>query len=158
MPQGTTSYHASTRQALLELVVEQLLTRSDVHIAAGKTMNELAERLAVSTTVEELLDPMSNIIDDLSARVDSMRARYALLIDLEPGELRTALTAESFASRELIPAITKTFAQLGLADPEQQARDLVEISDALIWQRTVMGHATDIRAILGRYLNGVLRA
>src|SRR5690606_34471909 len=44
VPQGTTSYHASTRQALLELVVEQLLTQSDTHIAAAQTLSALADR------------------------------------------------------------------------------------------------------------------
>lgn len=158
VPPGTTSYHASTRQALLELVVEHLVVHSALHIEAGNSLIEFAEQLSPPAGVDELIDPMSEIIETLASHADTMRARYALLVGLEPGELHTALTTESLGSQVLVPAATKAFTKLGVTDPERQAKDLVDISDALIWQRTTMGTNTDIRAILRRYLVGVLAA
>ncbi len=158
VPLGTTSYHASTKQALLEIVVTSLVERSDAHVSAILSDPALSARMDSSISIEELLLGIDDVVDGAAMRSDAMRARYALLVELEPGDLRRSLLEESPMRRQLIPAIAAALGRLGLADPDLRAKELFEISDALIWQRQIVGATTDVGTVLRHYLYGATQS
>lgn len=158
VPQGTTSYHASTRQALLQLVVEHLVSQSDGNAVSAQIALEAADRLSAAASIGELCDAVVGVIDAMSVRVDAMRARYALLVELEPGQLRGSLAEHSPVRRRVIAVASRALAALEVADPERRAGELFDIGDALIWQRTILDNSPDVRMILGSFLRGVPRA
>lgn len=157
IPQGSTSYHASTRQALLELVVGYLVDQSDANVEAGQAMVEAATSLGDADDVTSFVDAMVAIIDGMSVRVDAMRARYALLIELEEGDLRGLLALDSPVTRHLVETMVDPLARFGFADPEGAAMEIFGLGDGFIWQRTVLGLSPNVRDILLSYARSAQR-
>lgn len=159
IPQGTTSYHASTRQALLGLVVGHLVERSDANVQVGQALVEAAACAGSGdAAVESFVDAMCGIVDGMSSRVDDMRARYALLIELDDGELRGRLALDSPVLRRLVETMAEPLARFGVADPRRTAMEIFGLGDGFIWQRTVLGLDPDVRGIYLSYVRGASAA
>lgn len=161
LPQGSTSYYASTRLAVLEIIAARLAERSlgDLHayfIALANT--------APAPTREERIDQLAGLMTDfvraLLARPDDMRARYALVMDyLAADPLSGVLSSESSLLADAYAEAPKLLRRFGIDASPQHGRDLMLLTDAMTFSRTV--HAAsphlqlDIRGVLAAFLRSL---
>ncbi|MFC6356924.1 TetR/AcrR family transcriptional regulator [Luethyella okanaganae] len=157
IPQGSTSYYVPTRHALIDLIVSVLAERS---IADAE---QAASRLDTATHGERRLDAatlarqIAALIQTLSSRRDDMRARYALLLELEDDTaLRARLTEKSDVHVKLRHSAASALAQAGVPDPKGRAEELFALTDSLVLQRLMLGAVRPIEPILAAYLRGIL--
>jgi DNA-binding transcriptional regulator YbjK len=155
IPQGSTSYHARTRLALMELIVDALAARSKADA------EELAASLDATfdrghrVDVDELASLLTRLVETLASRRDDMRARYALILEFDevPG-LRAKLTSESEVhaiSREVTAlALTKA----GLTASGDRVGELIALTESLVFYRTAINEIVSLNAIFAAYLRG----
>lgn len=156
LPDGTTSYHAKTRAALLELVVGELEARTTRNAESVATRLGGLAGVRDTITVDALAQELDGLVDDLSARRDDMAARYALILELDDQpELRQRLRAGGVHEESYRIAVD-AFSSAGLATDGENVDDLITLIDALVLERTVIG-ATENRSgrIIRAYLNGI---
>ncbi|WP_336792129.1 TetR family transcriptional regulator [Gordonia malaquae] len=157
VPSGTTSYHAKTRSALLEIVIDTLSERAiaDAHHVTISLGSELVSRDRVS--VAELTDALVGLVDTLVARTDDMRARYALILELaDRPDLRDRLTAPGDVHEMTTRIAAAALAKAGVPSDVDQVEALTGLTDALVLARTVIGREPDrTTAIIGNYLRGL---
>ncbi|MFE5793667.1 TetR/AcrR family transcriptional regulator [Streptomyces sp. NPDC056503] len=159
IPQGSTSYHAKTRIALMELIVDALAARSKAD-AEG-----LADSLDTSFTpegrfgVEELAALVAGLVEALTTRRDDMRARYALLLELddEP-RLRAKLTADSEVHALTRRITASALTRAGLPASEARVEELIALTDSLVFYRTAVDPTASPHTILAAYLRGTASA
>ncbi|MEU3692868.1 TetR/AcrR family transcriptional regulator [Streptomyces narbonensis] len=155
IPQGSTSYHAKTRLALVELIVDALAARSKAD----------AEQLAVALNgrfepgsgldVEELAALIAGLVEALASRRDDMRARYALILELhdEP-HARAKLTADSEVHAITRQMTASALTRAGLPSSNAHVEELIALTDSLVFHRTAINASVSPRAILAAYLRG----
>ncbi|MBD0020340.1 TetR family transcriptional regulator [Gordonia pseudamarae] len=150
IPEGATSHHARTRQALIELIIESLESRTlaDTQL--------FVDSLATSEPrdIDGLASALTELIDALASREADMRARYALM--LEPGgdpAAHARLAVSSEIDAVAMHAVSQAMAGAGLNHSAKQVQDLITLADALVFARTVTG--TDIASVLTPYLHGL---
>lgn len=128
LPKGSTSYYFRTRHALVSAAVVHLTERSRARFTelltvdgSGGLLDTAAE--LVATYLEQLL----------TTHRRDVAARYALASDatLEPG-LLAALAASVFS----VPAAVELMTALGADRPEAAARDLIALSEGLLFDHT----------------------
>ncbi len=160
IPQGSTSYYASTRRALLAHTIDHLALRTLDE--AGRAVAQLdavepaAERAARARQLAALA---AGFLALLAGRADDMRARYALLIDLAPDdELHVRLAGGSVVQETVAPAIARVLERFGAATPERRAVELLRLADALTLSRIALGGADAevAEGVLVGYLSGIL--
>lgn len=158
IPQGSTSYHAKTRLALMELIVAALADRS-LSDADG-----LASALAPHSPdtaplgIDALASMLTGLIETLAARRDDMRARYALILELkDPPELLSRLTTRSTVHTTAVQLTTSALRAAGLPHTGTDVADLITLLDGLIFHRTALGDGESTRRIVTAYLRGLRR-
>lgn len=161
LPQGSTSYYAATRLALLRIVAERLAERSlaDLHhffavLAATTPAADARDR------TDQLAGLVSDFVSALVSRSDDMRARYALVTDFLAGDpLSGVLSSESPLLAGAFAEAPDLLRRFGFAASPQHGRDIMLLADALTFSRTV--HAAsphlqlDVQAIVAAYLRSV---
>ncbi|WP_328946906.1 TetR family transcriptional regulator [Streptomyces sp. NBC_00250] len=155
IPQGSTSYHAKTRLALVDLIVDALAARSKAdaeELAASlSTMSEREHRL----DVEELAALIAGLVETLASRRDDMRARYALILELDDApHLRAKLTAESEVHAITRQVTASALARTGLPDSDARVEELIALTDSLVFYRTAINETASLQTILAAYLHG----
>lgn len=148
VPLGTTSHYAPTRNALIELVVDELIVR------AARSARALRRDIAGAGSVDELADAVVQVVDRLGSFEDDLRARYALLSDAESGSLRLQLGTQSATRADSIAALESVLPSLGFPDAANVSRNLVDLCDGLIWLRTTCGIDAGVRSIVTSFLHG----
>ncbi|GAA4385910.1 TetR/AcrR family transcriptional regulator [Tsukamurella soli] len=155
IPQGSTSYHANTRLALLELIVDALADRAiaDARQVARSldTMFQNGRRLDTA----ELAGMIAELVETLAARRDDMRARYALILELDDAPLlREKLTTQSEVHAINRQVTESALTSAGLPNSDERVEELLALTDALLFHRTAIDETTSLEAILGAYLRG----
>lgn len=159
LPQGSTSYYASTRAALLELVARRLAERSLAD------MQWLLARLAAAepetradAAVTQVAGLLGAFVERLVARTDDMRARFALIVDsIDRDELRGILTSRSPLVEQGLAHAADLLTRLGVETTPAQAQELVVLADSLVFSMTVRAGeepAVDPAGIFTAYLRG----
>lgn len=157
-PQGSTSYYANTRMALLQIVAGRLAERSltDLNnyfaaLAAADPADSVEDR------IEQLAGLVTDFVSALVSRPDDMRARYALIVDyLAADPLSGVLTSESPLLAGAFAAAPDLLKRFGFVATPQQGRDIMLLADAMTFSRTV--HAAspqlqlDVKAVVAAYL------
>lgn len=159
IPQGSTSYHAKTRLALVELIVDALAARSkaDAEGLAGSLSAtfEREHRLGV----EELAALIAGLVETLALRRDDMRARYALVLELDDApHLRAKLTAGSEVHAVTKQVTASALTRAGLPHSDAHVEELIALTDSLVFYRTAINGTTSLRTILAAYLHGTALA
>ncbi|MFI6309568.1 TetR/AcrR family transcriptional regulator [Nocardia fusca] len=159
LPQGSTSYHAKTRAALLELIVDVLTSRTKLDTEAlGTDLNtEFADE--DRPTVDQLAALLAALVDTLTARQDDMRARYALILELnDVPDLRQKLIDQSDVNAAARLVATRALAKTGLPNWGAHVDELLSLTDSLVFYRTAVNPTVDLQSILARYLRGATHA
>lgn len=156
LPQGSTSYHAKTRASLLELIVETLATRTKIDTEAltadMKTRFDNDER---RLTADHLATLLTGLVETLAARRDDMRARYALILELDDApDLHQKLTGDSDVSSAARLTTTQALAKAGLPNSDAHVDELLSLTDSLVFIRTAINPVADLHQVLARYLRG----
>ena len=155
LPEGTTSYHARTRDALLALIVEELTTRSIADTAAFAAAMDGLSNVIVGP--DQLAAQITDLIESLTDRRDDMKARYALMLELDDrSNLRLRLTTHSDVHDLSERATASALAQAGLPHTREHAARLLTLADALVLYSTAIGDPK-AREILANYLRGSLQ-
>lgn len=162
-PQGSTSYYANTRLALLQIVADRLAERSlaDLNdyfaaLAAADPADDAEGR------IEQLAGLVADFVSALVSRPDDMRARYALVLDyLAADPLSGILSSESPLLAGAFAAAPDLLKRFGFLATPQQGRDIMLLADAMTFSRTV--HAAsphlklDVHAVVAAYLRALPR-
>lgn len=156
IPQGSTSHHARTRIALLELVVDTLAERAiaDAERAADAlgTTSQGERQLSIA----ELAGVIAALVERLVERRDDMKARYALILELEDAPLlRRKLTTQSEVHAITREVTSSLLAGAGLPNSDERIEELISLTDSLVFTRTVIHGTTPLESILTAYLRGV---
>ncbi|MFJ5780028.1 TetR/AcrR family transcriptional regulator [Streptomyces sp. NPDC093094] len=155
IPQGSTSYHAKTRIALIELIVDALTARSTTDAEAlAKALHERLEQ-EPRLGPDELAALITGLVETLAARRDEMRARYALLLELDDASyLRARLTIQSEVHTITRQVTATALAGAGLPASDDRIEELIALTDSLVFHRTTVREPLAVRAILAAYLRG----
>ena len=160
LPEGSTSYHAKTRHALIALTVDELAARSTADTEA------LADAIApdpeaAPLSLDELAAVVTGLVDALARRTDDMRTRYALILDLhDDPELHAKLTAPSPVHDVTRRVAAQLLRRAALPDTDDQVEALIALTDALVFHRIAIGAgasagADPTAALVGAHLRGI---
>lgn len=161
LPNGSTSYYFRTKRALLEATVRRLTERSrrDFEAAAPSDAALSVEGMARFAAV--ILDRL------LGERIDDVRARYALTIELANDPELHPLLARSLFSRAQAVDLLRA---LGATDPNTAGADFVSVVEGAVFDRFAGARSLDgleagtpasvdqLAGVLGAYLRGRLSA
>ncbi|MBH5146933.1 MULTISPECIES: TetR/AcrR family transcriptional regulator [Rhodococcus] len=156
IPQGATSHHARTRLALIELIVNTLAERAIADAKQAAAFLNATAQGEHQLSISDLAGVITALVETLSDRRDDMKARYALVLELgdEP-LLRRKLTTQSEVhaiSREVTAIL---FDRAGLPSSDERVDELITLTDALVFHRTIIQENTSPESILAAYLRGV---
>jgi hypothetical protein len=164
LPQGSTSYYAPTRAALLELIARRLAERSLGDLSALSRSWETTEPAGThDERILQVADTLGLFVESLLARPDDARARYSLILDfLNADPLRGALSSQSPLLADAFARAPAMLRRFGIAARAEDVRDLTQLADALTFSRTV--HAAsphlqlDVRAVFAAFLHSLPRS
>lgn len=155
IPQGATSHHARTRLALLELIVNTLAERAIAdakHAAAFLNATVQGEH---QLSIADLAGVITKLVETLSDRRDDMKARYALVLELDDEPLlRGKLTTQSEVHAITREVTATLLDRAGLPASDKRIEELISLTDALVFQRTIIQENTSPESILTAYLRG----
>ncbi|MFC0674529.1 TetR/AcrR family transcriptional regulator [Brachybacterium hainanense] len=159
LPPGSTSYYARTRRALIDEIVRVLAEHSisDLEEAA----RGFASREGASGPVarDELVASMIEAVDALARRPDELKARCALLLELDHDEpARTTLAERSPVLRQMAQGVTDALEAAGIAATTDHAFDLMSLCDALLMRAVITGMPPQVAPILSAYVHGLADA
>lgn len=154
--EGGTSYYARTRHALLELIVEELAARSIADAENGvRTLRDQFPG-GSSLDVEVLAHAISELMDSLWSRSDDMRARYALLLELDPLDpIRERLAQRSDVRQAMFDETCSILQRAEIRNAPVRAIELLALADALLMRRAVTQTDASDAPILEGYLRGI---
>ncbi|MCK0520260.1 TetR/AcrR family transcriptional regulator [Williamsia sp. DF01-3] len=160
IPQGSTSYYAPTRQALLGLAARRLAQRSadnadNILLDLGTSVpDDAGERIGSLTAAAVAL------MDSLVGRPVDMRARYALLIELPADDaLHQALSSFSAVQAGAGAAAELVLTRFGVSDPGERTSELVRLIDSLVFTQIATPSPAARREAVGAlaaYLRGIM--
>lgn len=150
LPEGTTSNYARTRRDLTLMLVQ--------HIASIAQLRD--PDAPPPRTVDEAVEQLVEAFENVAARGVDIRARMALTIDCqEDPELYALLTTDSPVRATVLRQARQLLDQLGIANSEQRAIDLIAIMNGLFYDRLVgygvLNTPADAAAVLRAWLTGV---
>ncbi|MEU7070109.1 TetR family transcriptional regulator [Streptomyces narbonensis] len=155
IPQGSTSYHAKTRLALVELIVDALAARSKADAEELAAVLNARFEPGNGLDVEELATLLAGLVEALASRRDDMRARYALLLELrDDPRARAKLTADSEVHAITRQMTASALTGAGLPGSGTHVEELIALTDSLVFHRTAIDATASPRAILAAYLRG----
>lgn len=148
LPRGSTSYYARTRRDLIALVIGRLSEGSQADLDQASVPTVLTRDEAVRLAV--------GVLDHMARREDAQAARFALMFEVrDDDELRGALTANAPVRAPLSTEAERLLRAIGVADPAENATDLVGLIDALLMYRIAGAAPIDAACVLGAYLSGL---
>lgn len=154
--EGGTSYHARTRRALLELIVDELAARSVTDAERCLQLLHEQTRDDSSIELEVVTRAVSELIETLWARSDDIRARYALLLELDPHDpVRERLAERSDVHRALSDETCSVLQRAGVGNARMRAAELLALADALLMRRAVTLTEAPTVPILEGYVRGI---
>lgn len=160
LPLGSTSYYASTRDALIDLIVQSLAERSLVD--ADRALQEATALLGhpEDSSADELAMAIARLIDTYASRSTEMRTRYVLLLELDAEDpARGLLSQRSPVQLRVLTLVAAAFERLDIPDALTRAEELFRLTDALLAHRVITGSGTESTVpILSAYLRGLLPA
>ncbi|MFF1509746.1 TetR/AcrR family transcriptional regulator [Streptomyces sp. NPDC058326] len=158
IPQGSTSHHARTRLALVELIVDALAARSKADAEElADSLNTTFER-EHRLGVEELAALIAGLAETLALRRYDMRARYALILELDDApHLRAKLTADSEVYAITQKLTASALNRAGLPNSDARVEELIALTDSLVFHRTAINETVSLQTILAAYLRGIAR-
>ncbi|WP_229832384.1 TetR/AcrR family transcriptional regulator [Streptomyces narbonensis] len=155
IPQGSTSYHAKTRLALVELIVDALAARSKADAEELAAVLNARFEPGNGLDVEELAALLAGLVEALASRREDMRARYALLLELhDDPRARAKLTADSEVHAITRKMTASALTGAGLPSSDTHVEELIALTDSLVFHRTAIDATASPRAILAAYLRG----
>lgn len=156
LPEGTTSYHAKTRLSLLELIVEALARRSTADAErTARTVNETFDR-AEKIGTDDLARLFASLVQTLATRRDDMRARYALILELDDSpQLKDTLTAQSDVHATTQRVTAMALGRAGLPATNDRVEELIAMTEGLLFVRTAVDADTPLKPVFAAYLKGV---
>ncbi|WP_072751514.1 TetR/AcrR family transcriptional regulator [Rhodococcus maanshanensis] len=156
IPQGATSHHARTRLALLELIVDTLAERAIADAKQAADSLNATSRSERQLSIAELAGVITALVETLADRRDDMRARYALILELDDVPLlRGKLTTQSEVHAITREVTATLLARAGLPDSDERVEELISLTDSLVFQRTIIRETISPESILTAYLRGV---
>lgn len=160
LPQGSTSYHAATRPALIELIVNTLASRTQSETDQLSVTVDEQIRQRRRLTVDDLAGLIAGMVDTLATRREEMRVRYALLLEVgDVPHLRDQLTTASdvhASTREIVASLLTAADIPNAVDIDEE---LIALTDSLVFHRTVIGSSHQAaQSILTAYLRGIALA
>ncbi|MBJ7478850.1 TetR/AcrR family transcriptional regulator [Rhodococcus sp. (in: high G+C Gram-positive bacteria)] len=156
IPQGATSHHARTRLALLELIVNTLAERAITDAKQAASILNATAQGEHKLSIADLAGVITGLVETLSERRDDMKARYALVLELgnEP-LLRRKLTTQSEVHAIAREVTAMLLDRADLPCSNERVEELIALTDALVFQRTIFQENTSPESILAAYLRGV---
>ncbi|NLE79128.1 MAG: TetR family transcriptional regulator [Rhodococcus sp.] len=158
LPNGSTSYYFRTKRALLEATVRRLTERSRRDFESAFASSDAAP------TVDGMAHFAAEILDRLlGERIDDIRARYALTVELANDPELHPLLARSLFSR---PRAVELLRALGATDPNTAGADFVSVVEGAVFDRFAGAQSLDgleagtpasvdqLAGVLGAYLRG----
>ncbi|KQX51008.1 MULTISPECIES: hypothetical protein [unclassified Streptomyces] len=159
IPQGSTSYHAKTRLALVELIVDALAARSKADAEELAASLGAAAKDGKRLAVDELATMIAGLVETLALRRHDMRARYALILELDDApHLRAKLTSASEVHAVTRRVTASALIRAGLPSSDAHVEELIALTDSLVFYRTAIDETASLRTILAAYLHGTVRA
>lgn len=154
LPQGSSSYYVPTRKALIDLIIEVLAHHSIVE--AEQVATALGEPQCAE--IEDLSSAVSSLIAVYASRPAEMRARYALLLELNKDDpARTTLSSRSPVQQAITTTVANLLDNLGVRDAKRHASALIALTDALLTHRIITDDETvDLPLIINNYLHGII--
>ncbi|MFZ2239106.1 MAG: TetR family transcriptional regulator [Gordonia amarae] len=151
IPEGATSHHARSRQALIGLIIESLESRTlaDLQVFVDSL------RASETSDVDAFAQRLAALVDALAFRREDMRARYVLM--LEPAgdpSVQAELAVSSEIDALAMRAVAQALAGAGLDHSAEQVHQLMALADALVFSRTVTGTRIDVTTVLAAHLRG----
>lgn len=107
-------------------------------------------------SVEELARALGDLVDSLTSRHSDMKARLALILEVDDDALRGQLLGDSEVQSVGRRVVVSALAARGQTVDDAQADEVVSLLDALVFQRTIVGGGTSVEAIIATYLKGLL--
>ncbi|MFW0790744.1 TetR/AcrR family transcriptional regulator [Gordonia sp. CPCC 205333] len=151
LPQGSTSYHAKTRRALLELIVDALASHTLRDTVGLAVQSDAAHEFDIT----QLAMLVAGLVDTLAARRDDMRARYALILELDDmPHLRQRLTSQSEVQTITRAVTSQALASAGLPHSLADVDELLALTDALVFYRTAINEKASSHSAILKYLRG----
>ncbi|MDV2478530.1 TetR family transcriptional regulator [Rhodococcus zopfii] len=158
IPQGSTSHHARTRLALLELVVDTLAERAIADAERAADVLSASPQGERRLSIAELAGIIAALVERLAERRDDMKARYALILELDDAPLlQRKLTTQSEVHAITREVTSSLLTGAGLSNSDERIEELISLTDSLVFTRTVIRVATPLESILAAYLRGVVR-
>lgn len=156
IPQGSTSHHARTRLALLELIVNTLAERAIADARQAANSLNATSQSERQLSIAELVGVITALVETLADRRDDMRARYALVLELDDEPLlRGKLTTQSEVHAITREVTASLLARAGLPNSDKRVEELISLTDSLVFRRTIIQETTSPESILTAYLRGV---
>ena len=160
IPQGSTSYYAPTRHALLGRAASRLAKRSATN--ADNILLDLGT--TVPDDVEERIGRLSAaataLMDSFVGRPVDMRARYALLIELPTDDaLHRALSSASAVQAGAADATELVLSRFGVSNPRTRTHELMRLIDSLVFTQIATPSPDARPAAVGAltaYLRGIM--
>jgi AcrR family transcriptional regulator len=161
LPQGSASYYAPTRRALLTLTVARLAHHSTADTRRALEALDAGDQDAdLDSRLTGLVAVLAGFMGALLARSVHMRARYALLLEFGPDdELHQALAAASSVQSGAAAAAELMLSRMGVSGARERAQEIIRLVDALVFSQTAAPSPTarrDAEAIVAAYLRGVM--
>ncbi|MFG1782587.1 TetR/AcrR family transcriptional regulator [Rhodococcus oryzae] len=157
IPQGSTSHHARTRLALLELVVNTLAERAIADAEHAADALGATSQSEGQPSITDLAGVIAALVETLADRRDDMRARYALILELDDVPLlQGKLTTQSEVHAITREVTSSILTRAGLPNSDEQVEELIALTDSLVFQRTISLVAASPESILTAYLRGIV--
>ncbi len=109
-------------------------------------------------SIAELAGIIAALVERLAERRDDMKARYALILELDDAPLlQRKLTTQSEVHAITREVTSSLLTGAGLSNSDERIEELISLTDSLVFTRTVIRVATPLESILAAYLRGVVR-
>ena len=158
LPLGSTSYYAPTRNSLIDLIVRVLADRSAAdldRVAAVLSPSALAAGKArphLAAVTEALISGVSSLVQ----RPDELRARYALLLELDVAAPARAILAErSPVQQSVARRLEESLTACGIQTDSSTAREVMELCDALVMRAILTGDRSGTARIIRTHVDGL---
>lgn len=150
LPEGTTSNYARTRRDLVVMVVDRIAVIAQLRVPDAPPPR----------SVDDAVGQLVAAFEDVAARGVDIRARMALTIECRADpELHALLTTRSPVRASVLAQARRLLAELGVAEVEQRAVDLIGVMNGLFYDRLYGNDGSaapvDAGAVLKAWLTGV---
>ncbi len=155
-PPGSTSYYARTRSALIDEIVRVLAEHSIADLEdAGLALSALGGA-AEQAAREDLLDALVAAVDTFARRPDELKARCALLLELEHDDPSHAMLAErSPVQQRMAERLADALDAPGIHASTERAGELMSLCDALLMRSAITGAPVQVAPTLSAYIHGL---